>query len=395
MPLPVPNLDDRNYDQLAAEARALITRYFPAWTDHNPSDPGITLLELFAFFMESSIYQINRVPTRSLRHFAALAGVTQQQDQDGNLEPMAQTLHRAITAARLNYRAITASEFEALALSFRPQVARARAVVVVERAATVFPADRIVKLVIVTRLAADFLIPPGPILPGVPVQFWDRSITGPADIVRWEWNFGDGTSDTAQNPTHRYARQGRYSVTLTVYDEAGNSDFCTRQIAVLGRILAITSDKVAREDSNASAPMAGNGDTSALDDLRQQIFQLLRARSLITTRIQVVLPQYQAVAITVKVVRKFRSRLESGAVRQAISGFLSPYVGGVNASGWEFGRSLFRSELYQVIEGLDGVDHVSALLLDNDEKRAELPLGAPTALIDPINSSINVTVADI
>jgi len=46
----IPNLDDRNYDQLVSEAVALIPKYFPAWSDHNPSDPGIALLELFAFF---------------------------------------------------------------------------------------------------------------------------------------------------------------------------------------------------------------------------------------------------------------------------------------------------------------------------------------------------------
>ena len=73
MPLSVPNLDDRTYDQLAAEARSLLPQYCPAWTDHNPSDPGITLLELFAFLMEAVIYQLNRIPERSLEHFAALA----------------------------------------------------------------------------------------------------------------------------------------------------------------------------------------------------------------------------------------------------------------------------------------------------------------------------------
>src|SRR6185295_15692218 len=75
MPLPIPSLDDRDYDQLADEARALIPRNLPAWTDHNPSDPGITLQELFAFLVEIGIYQLNRVPERSLRRFADLVSV--------------------------------------------------------------------------------------------------------------------------------------------------------------------------------------------------------------------------------------------------------------------------------------------------------------------------------
>ena len=75
MPLPIPTLDDRTFDQLVDEAKALIPKHFPAWTDHNFSDPGIAFLELFAFLIENAIYQINRVPDRSLEHFASLLGV--------------------------------------------------------------------------------------------------------------------------------------------------------------------------------------------------------------------------------------------------------------------------------------------------------------------------------
>ena len=46
MPIPLPNLDDWTYADLTAEARALIPSLCPEWTNHNPSDPGITLIEL-------------------------------------------------------------------------------------------------------------------------------------------------------------------------------------------------------------------------------------------------------------------------------------------------------------------------------------------------------------
>ena len=46
MPLEAPNLDDRTFTDLFEELRALIPRYAPEWTDHNLSDPGITLLQL-------------------------------------------------------------------------------------------------------------------------------------------------------------------------------------------------------------------------------------------------------------------------------------------------------------------------------------------------------------
>jgi predicted phage baseplate assembly protein len=75
MPLPLPNLDTRTWADLVEEARALIPRYAPAWTDHNVHDPGITVIELLAWLVEQQVYRVNRVPAAHRRKFLALAGV--------------------------------------------------------------------------------------------------------------------------------------------------------------------------------------------------------------------------------------------------------------------------------------------------------------------------------
>ena len=75
MTLPLPNLDDRRWADLVEEARALIPFYAPEWTDHNVHDPGITLLELYAWIAEMDIYQINQVSDAHRRKLLALAGV--------------------------------------------------------------------------------------------------------------------------------------------------------------------------------------------------------------------------------------------------------------------------------------------------------------------------------
>jgi hypothetical protein len=74
MPLPLPNLDDRRWTDLTEEGRALIPRYARQWTDHNVSDPGITLIELFAWLTESSVYGLNRVTARHREKFLSLIG---------------------------------------------------------------------------------------------------------------------------------------------------------------------------------------------------------------------------------------------------------------------------------------------------------------------------------
>ncbi len=64
MRLPEIELDDRRFQDLVSEARTRITRSCPEWTEHNVSDPGITLIELFAWMTEMTIYRLNRVPDK-------------------------------------------------------------------------------------------------------------------------------------------------------------------------------------------------------------------------------------------------------------------------------------------------------------------------------------------
>src|SRR5881628_1462829 len=64
MRLPEIELDDRRFQDLVSEARLRIARACPEWTDHNVSDPGITLVELFAWMTEMLIYRVNRIPEK-------------------------------------------------------------------------------------------------------------------------------------------------------------------------------------------------------------------------------------------------------------------------------------------------------------------------------------------
>jgi predicted phage baseplate assembly protein len=62
--LPEIVLDDRRFQDLVNEARVRITQSCPEWTEHNVSDPGITLIELFAWMTEMLIYRVNRIPDK-------------------------------------------------------------------------------------------------------------------------------------------------------------------------------------------------------------------------------------------------------------------------------------------------------------------------------------------
>jgi len=78
VPLTIPNLDDRRYQDLLDEALARIPVYTPEWTNFNKSDPGVTLIEIFAFLTENLLYRCNLIPERNRKKFLTLLNIPLQ-----------------------------------------------------------------------------------------------------------------------------------------------------------------------------------------------------------------------------------------------------------------------------------------------------------------------------
>ncbi len=79
MTLDTPRLDDRSFQDLVDDAKRFIVERCPSWTDHNVSDPGITLIEAVAWMTDLMLYRLNRVPERSYIKFLEMIGVTLRQ----------------------------------------------------------------------------------------------------------------------------------------------------------------------------------------------------------------------------------------------------------------------------------------------------------------------------
>ncbi|MBV8281689.1 MAG: putative baseplate assembly protein, partial [Candidatus Eremiobacteraeota bacterium] len=75
MPLPDIQLDDRTFDQLVADAMRRIPAFTPEWTDLNDSDPGVTLVQLFAWLQEMILWRLNQVPDKNFIEFLKLIGI--------------------------------------------------------------------------------------------------------------------------------------------------------------------------------------------------------------------------------------------------------------------------------------------------------------------------------
>jgi predicted phage baseplate assembly protein len=75
MALPAPHLDDRTFQSLVDDAKRMIHQRCPEWTDHNVSDPGVTLIETFAYMVEQLLWRLNRVPDKTYIKFLELLGL--------------------------------------------------------------------------------------------------------------------------------------------------------------------------------------------------------------------------------------------------------------------------------------------------------------------------------
>ena len=106
-----------------------------------------------------------------------------------------------------------------------------------------------------TTPTADFSSEPSLIGEFLTVQFTDRSLSYDG-IVSWAWNFGDNHAGDEQNPTHQYAAEGTYPVSLTVFEADGNTstkeyhitvysvfhaNFAVARMAVVGQTIQFTN----------------------------------------------------------------------------------------------------------------------------------------------------------
>lgn len=75
MSLPTPDLDVRKFQEIVDDVKRQIGLRCPEWTEHNVSDPGVTMIELFAYMTEMALYRMNQVPEKNYIKFLDLIGI--------------------------------------------------------------------------------------------------------------------------------------------------------------------------------------------------------------------------------------------------------------------------------------------------------------------------------
>lgn len=157
MPIKLPEIDNRTFDDLMKEMTASIPRYSREWTNFNPSDPGITVLELLSWISEGLIYRADRVPEKSYVNFLKLVAGARLFDVNDKDHREIRDYLGAITSGtkkadiqsikaeaqkflKSRYRAVTEADFRGLAIEASPEVVKR---------VEVFPSASVVGVVIV------------------------------------------------------------------------------------------------------------------------------------------------------------------------------------------------------------------------------------------------------
>jgi hypothetical protein len=264
MSLNVPNLDDRAYTDLVAEAVSLLPRYAPEWTNHNASDPGITVIELLAYFTEMLIYRLNRVTRENKLQFLRLLGGDQRKGGVEEEPEVDEALRQTVLALQQPQRAVTEADYEQLTK------------------------DIIAKL------------PSG------------AKIRRFRSFLRKNLELSDPAAEALDSPGH---------VSVVIAPETG-----------------LTADAVAA--------------------LLQQVREQLEPLRLLATRLHVVPVRYLSFSLRAIL----RPDLDAdfadiqNKASEALQDYFCPWhCGGPNQTGWPFGRPVYLSEVYAVLEKIAGV----------------------------------------
>ena len=314
MPIPLPHLGDRTWADLLDEARALLPSLAPEWTNHNPSDPGVTLLELFAWLAEMLVWRTGQVPDAHVRAFLRLLT---GQEGIGELD---EDVRAAVAALRDGYRAVTPADYERLAThGFNTWLEAAR-----------------------MAEEAD----------GVPSRV--ASIARARCVPRRYLAAGEETARTADAP-------GQVSVMVIPRRE---DDPAT----------PVREDRPPPPLSGAPPPMAGEATRRAVWGFLEER-RLLATRVHVVSPVYVPV-RVEAVVIrradapdpvSPAKLRDAWDQVAATDVRrgvlEAVAAWLDPLEGGPGGRGWPFGRDVHLSDLYGVLEAVHGVDHVAALRL--------------------------------
>lgn len=399
MPIPLPNLDNRTYAQLVEEARSLIPGLCPDWTNHNPSDPGMMLIELFAWLTELLLYRVDQIPDAHYRAFLQLLiGAKEWKEKEYEGLSIEEATRRIMLMLREPYRLVTERDYEDLALNrAEPGLTR-----LIARAHCIgncnLGANPPWNLPGQAPGYMSLIVVPGLVRTRKPFTLGQGQKTGvPVTVSDWEALPSPAPGPDPYAPGELRVRlsgaPGGLAPTLTIEGEgcellsrtAGpGQDEEEWRFRVADQVGAATVDPaIAPLRLTINGPQeqpAGSADniqgelglTYFPQSLRlTELRDLCAARRLLTTRSIVVGPTYVPFRVSA-MLRMKDDALAETVRREAVARlrrYFHPLCGGRDGKGWPFGRAVYLSEVYDILDRVPGVDAAENVVLGSEDFR--------------------------
>jgi hypothetical protein len=374
----LPNLDDRTYDDLRAEALALLPALCPSWTNHNPSDPGIALVELLAWLTEQLIYRTNQIPPADTRMFLKLLGAEQPvgvPDQPG-IDTLTVDISSAMAHLRERYRAVTADDYESLVLHHwldSPPGAAWLAAVEDETWTqryqdTITLMDREHGTSWLGRAnpanqVGDGILDAHAWLAGPNGGAWLRSDRGKAWLRTADgaaWLDSDLADDWRADQGEFFARSARIRRVRCVSRRDLTSSTPEEPMPAHVSVIVVP-ERAGPVPYRRSYPPP-----QPTDEAIQSISAFLRERRMLATRHHVLGPTYVDVTVTANLSLRSDAPVDAAlddACRRLVR-YFDPLEGGPASTGWPFGRNVYVGDVYALLSRLDLVDYVEKVIVD-------------------------------
>lgn len=122
----------------------------------------------------------------------------------------------------------------------------------------------------------------------------------------------------------------------------------------------------------------GNVIPHASEGFLQTVLKHLENHRLITAEVYVIGPEYFKISVTCKV--RALKKSSPAEVEKRVKDILTEFIDPLK---WQFGRAVYPSEIYQIIDGADGVDYAAEVYFRSEGKRYSIPAQKDVLIIPP------------
>ncbi|MBI9044422.1 MAG: hypothetical protein JEZ06_08050 [Anaerolineaceae bacterium] len=341
MPIALPNLDDLTYESLREESLKLIPGLCPEWTDHNLTDPGIILIELFSWLTEMLLYQVDQVPDENYKVFLKLINGENWKLSDRSLNI---AIRETITSLRERYRAVTCEDWEYLILNKWPQTP----------VWEFFTLSLGFNMDYIKNKLKEINIDPNTVVS----RLDDIQINSIQTFI-----------DSEDEKCVKRISDGKNEIEASQLVNALGINSIVNRVCCLPR-RDLTETTIRGESANAPGHISLVLVPNPSDALRIVLWKWLDPRRILTTRHHIVSPEYVNIIINATLHPKHDALADDvhKKIEQVFPAFFDAISGGPMATGWPFGRDLYVSEVYKLLDSVDGVDFVEDVDLIPSEK---------------------------